>query len=361
MNRWILPLLPNRVRRSYTGGALLEFWEGKNRGRDGNQPEDWIASTVTAVNPGLPPVPGEGLATVQDNGLVRRLVNVFEEDPAHFLGEHHVSRLGTGLGFLLKLLDSSIRLHVQVHPTRQFARKHLHSPWGKLETYYILASRPGISPYIRLGFQHAPSSEEWKRIVLEQDTPAMDACFEPVPVKPGEVWVVPGGLPHAIGEGLLVVEIMEPSDLVVRCEFERGGIVLPPPARFMGRDPDFALQILDFTSLSVEQVTARYRVAPRTVLHQESHSLRQLIGKESTDCFESFLLSIRRPAVIPKENRVLVGLVLDGQGCVSAGGEELPVARGTRFVIAAAAEELSWKPGDSEIRALLCRPGSLVP
>ena len=40
---------------------------------------------------------------------------------------------------------------------------------------------------------------------------------------PGDVWIVPGGLPHAIGAGVLMVEVMEPSDWVVRCEFEREG------------------------------------------------------------------------------------------------------------------------------------------
>ena len=32
-----------------------------------------------------------------------------------------------------------------------------------------------------------------------------------------------------------MLEIMEPSDLVVRCEFEREGIVVPEDGRFMGQ------------------------------------------------------------------------------------------------------------------------------
>jgi len=34
---------------------------------------------------------------------------------------------------------------------------------------------------------------------------------------------IPGGILHAIGEGIFMVEIMEPSDLAVRFEFERAG------------------------------------------------------------------------------------------------------------------------------------------
>ena len=167
---------------------------------------------------------------------------------------------------------SSMRLHLQAHPTREFARQHLGQSWGKLEAYVILSTRPGCEPFIRLGFQHPPTPEEWQRIVIEQDIAAMDACFEPVPVRPGQVWFVPGGLPHAIGGGLTVLEIMEPSDLVVRCEFEREGIVVPPSARFMGREPADALRIFDFTpghwrrgarrSGSTQRYWARESVSP---------------------------------------------------------------------------------------------------
>ena len=61
----------------------------------------------------------------------------------------------------------------------------------------------------------------------KQDKARMDGCFEKIPVQVGEVWYIPGGMPHAIGEGITMLEIMEPSDLVVRCEFEREGIVVP--------------------------------------------------------------------------------------------------------------------------------------
>jgi mannose-6-phosphate isomerase len=39
--------------------------------------------------------------------------------------------------------------------------------------------------------------------------------------------MVPGGMPHAIGEGVFMIEVMEPTDFAVRIEFERGGYVLP--------------------------------------------------------------------------------------------------------------------------------------
>jgi mannose-6-phosphate isomerase len=260
---YLFELKPNRVRRNYRGGRELERLESVATPQDNERPEDWIASTVLAKNPGLDPIENEGLTYLQWRDCPPiSLKDCFRQFPNHMLGEVHLKRIGHELGFLTKLLDSAMRLHVQAHPTAQFAQLHLGSNHGKLESYVVLGVRDGQDAYLRLGFQKAVSAAEWKRIVLEQDIPAMDALFERVPVQEGEVWLVPPRLPHAIGEGLLVLEVMEPSDLVVRCEFEREGIVVPPPARFMGRDPDFALQIVDRHAYSVAQITRKCRIEP---------------------------------------------------------------------------------------------------
>jgi mannose-6-phosphate isomerase len=255
-------------------------------------------------------------------------------------------------------MDSAMRLHVQAHPTAAFARQHLDSRWGKLETYVVLGARPGQRPYIRLGFQRPPSPAELKRIVLEQDLAALDACFDPVPVAVGEVWVVPGGLAHAIGEGLLVMEVMEPTDLVVRCEFEREGIVVPREARFMGRDVDFALSIFDLTPLSVDEVRARCRVEPRVVRDEAGFREEQLIGAAQTECFRTFRRLIKEPVTVGGTGGVEVGVVAGGLGTVAAHGEEIALKKGSKFLIAAAAEGVRFNPVPGRpLTLLLCRPG----
>jgi mannose-6-phosphate isomerase len=274
-----------RVRRGYRGGALLEARAGR-ASVDGDRPEDWIASAVTAVNPGLPVENGEGLTplTPCDGGSATTLAALLADAPRELLGEAHLARHGANLGFLAKLLDAAMRLHVQAHPTREFARTRMGAPYGKLEAYVILAVRPGCEGWIRLGFQHSPGRERWREIVATQDVAAMDACFEQIPVVPGEVWLVPGGWPHAIGPGVLMLEVMEPSDLVVRCEFEREGIVVPPAGRFMGRDLEFSLDVFDYTQRSVAEVQAlgRLAAAPST---PNAGGRTTLIGPQHTSCF----------------------------------------------------------------------------
>jgi len=350
-------LPPNRVRRNYRGGALLDRLAGAPPGRDGDRPEDWIASTVEARNPGLPPLPGEGLSqVVAPDGAAASLAALLAAHPIHFLGERLAATLGPRLGFLAKLLDSAMRLHVQAHPTAAFAQARLDSRWGKLETYVILGVRPGQAGYIRLGFQRPPTPAEWRRIVLEQDIAAMDACFDKIPVAPGEVWVVPGGLPHAIGENLLVMEIMEPTDLVVRCEFEREGIVVPPEARFMGRDPDFALQIFDFTPLPAAAAAARCRVQPVVECETPARRTERLIGPEQTECFEVRRHRIRGAATLPPHDAPRVLCPVAGHGRVRAGGAEWPVAPGGHFLVAASAAIETEAAGDG-LEWIECRPG----
>jgi mannose-6-phosphate isomerase len=334
---------------------LLDQLEGAPTPQDGNQPEDWLASTLSAVNPGIPLIQNEGVTYTDGPGGRIPLQQLLNEAPAYYLGDQHAARSGAELGFLAKLLDSFTRLPIQAHPTAEFARTHLHSPWGKLEAYVIIGLRWPEKSYLYLGFQRPPSPEEWRRIVLEQDLAAMEACFDPIPVRVGDVWLVPGGLPHAIGEGLLMLEVMEPSDLVVRCEFERGGVVVPPEARFMQSPVDLALQIFDYTPLSVAQVISRYRIAPI----KNSECTELLIGPSQTHQFSISRMTIRNRETLPSHRGLRLGVVAHGRGMLTVENQTMDLKPGARFLLAAAAPDGQLlSAGDEPLQVLFCSPGT---
>lgn len=353
-----LEILATRVRRNYTGGALLDRWSGNASPTDGDQPEDWIASTVPAVNPGLPAVSQEGLTLVRAPGAeIQTLPTALAAEPDYYLGSTHRESRGLELGFLAKLLDSSMRLHVQAHPTATFAQRYLGSRYGKLETYVILSLREGITPTLRLGFQHAPSREEWKRIILEQDIPAMDACFTPIPLAVGEIWKVPGGMPHAIGEGVLMLEVMEPSDLVVRCEFERAGIVVPPQGRFMGRDLDFCLDIFDYRSYSTAEIQQQCRLTPLVLESTPASTLEQLVGPKDTSCFGIQRLRLHTTQILPRSGSITLALVTQGEGFLTYDGAQIPLRQATRFLLPAHGPAIFCTPAPgTTLEIILCRP-----
>jgi mannose-6-phosphate isomerase len=329
----LLEFQPNRVRRNYNGGAGIEKLRGTSSALDSDRPEEWIASLVEAKNPGLVPVVQEGLSICRVKGQDVLFRDVLQSDPTFYLGADFAPENGLDLGFLVKLLDSSMRLHVQAHPTAAFAQEHLNSRYGKLECYYILSVREGTQPYIRLGFQHSPGKSEWRRIIKEQDMTAMDACFERVPVAPGEVWYIPGGVPHAIGENILMVEIMEPSDLVVRCEFNREGLVVPPEARFMGKGLEYCLDIFDYSEQSVQQVTEKYRLAPVRIDSKPGAVSERLAE------FQTF--AIHRLTLQPNAHSTLAGggprvfLATKGEAIIRHGNQTSALQQGNGLFAAA--------------------------
>ena len=325
----ILRLPPNRVWRTYLGGRELDRLAGVPAA-DTHFPEDWIASTTRAINPAdatrhaqslLP----EGISPVLlgAESTPHNFAELLAGDPAHHLGAAHAARFGAVPQLLVKFLDPSIRLHFQVHPTAAFAQKFLNAPSGKTEAYHILAIRDDLPhpPYLYLGFQRPPTRAALRRMIETQDIASLEACFDKIPVNVGDTFIVPGGVPHALGPGLLLAEIMEPSDLVVRFEFERGGYTLPESARFMGRGLEFCLDVFDLSAWPVDRVVTEALCPPRRkrALGPDSYQ-DALIGTERTPCFRIRKSHLRGP-ITRHDHECFIGIVTAGSGSLTVGGE----------------------------------------
>lgn len=340
MRPQIFPLRANRVYRSYPGGRLLDEMASLENPRDTHFPEDWIGSTTRAINAGREAII-EGVSSFEIDGELRRCDELIAQSPAWFLGGDYVARFGARVAPLVKFLDSAVRLHFQCHPTVPFAQAHFGSNWGKTEAYHILQIRPdNPRPCIYLGFQKPPSREEMRRMVLEQDMGALEACFEPIPVGVGETYFVPGGIPHAIGPGILMVEVMEPTDFVARFEWEKAGVVLPESARFMGRDVEFGLDMLDFSALPVEQVRRQFQPLPQPI----DANRQLLLGEAHTSAFRIEKWTVRGE-MKAKLDSFAIGIVLRGE-CEVAGME---FEKYGRFFVPFEAREFLVQGRDAEL------------
>ena len=352
--RGLVRLPPNRVWRTYTGGRTLNRLSGSDASDD-HFPEDWIGSTTRAVNIGRESIP-EGISSVLVGERTYSLNELLAQDAAYFLGEDHVARFGASPQLLVKFLDSAIRLHFQVHPTAAFAQRYLGAPSGKTEAYHVLATRPEVAnPCIYLGFQRPPSRAALREMILQQDIGTIEACFDPIPVHPGDTFVVPGGVPHALGAGVFLVEIQEPSDLVVRFEFERAGVLLPEAARFMGRGLDFSLDIFDYSEWSAGRVAveAACPAKRRRALGPDSWQ-DDLVDSTRTSCF-----SVRRTRIggvaTKQEVGFHVGIVTSGAVVLSTGDQSYRFSQYEKFLVPAGLGPLRYAPeGTAEI--LECFP-----
>jgi mannose-6-phosphate isomerase len=238
-----LPL--NTPHRFYRGGERILAFRGLAvpDDFDGHRPEDWLASTTH-----LFAEDGGGVSRLTDGA---ELPDVLAADPEQWLGEGHVAAHGVAPGLLTKLLDSGERLPVHAHPDRAFATAHLDCDNGKTEAWIVLEAEPGATVW--LGFRDGLRPEQLAELVDAQDERLL-AALNPIEVHRGDAILVPAGQPHAIGEGVLVLELQEPTDLSVMLEHERFG--LGEAHAFLGLERRLALQSVDLGPLTPDAVQA---------------------------------------------------------------------------------------------------------
>ncbi|HEX7571958.1 MAG TPA: hypothetical protein VF514_02615, partial [Bacteroidota bacterium] len=251
-----IPLVSNRVWRMYRGGAMIGLLQGEAGAKDTEFPEDWVGSTVQARNPGSHYRPGEGLALIASgSGDPVTLKSVIETYPEEMLGPSHVREFGTNAALLVKILDSAVRLMIHAHPSKAFAAEHLGSCFGKTEAWFVLNTRPDVDdPCVLIAFREEVSRARYRAMLDVQDVASMIGVLHRVPVKAGDVVYVRAGLPHAIGGGVFMVELQEPTDYSIMLERSAPNYMFSSGESFIGLDESLALSAIDHRVYSMEDV-----------------------------------------------------------------------------------------------------------
>jgi mannose-6-phosphate isomerase len=266
-------------------------------------PEDWLASTTTMF--------GEdraGLSTLPDGRLLR---DTIAADPERWLGP---GRAETRL--LVKLLDAGQRLPVHAHPDAAFAREHLGLACGKAEAWLVLEPGP-----LWVGFR-----EEDELSTLD-DAAMLKRMHEIHPAR-GEWVYVPAGVPHAIGEGVFILEVQEPCDASVLLEWSF--LDLTREQAMLGLPLGTALGSVNANAAD----PAPWRNIGRT--------------PSAADAF--FRAEVMEPGGFERGYAVVVGL--DGSGRLSTEGGDVELGAGDVVVVPFAAGE-----GETTgVTTVVCRP-----
>jgi mannose-6-phosphate isomerase len=326
-------LPPNVIEHWYAGGPALAAWRGLPPVGE-RSPEEWIGATVARFGE-----PDHGPAHLADG---TRLLDAVRADPIGWLGRDDGAPGDTGV--LVKLLDAGQRLPVHVHPTRDYAYTHLGCAYGKTEAWYVLEAVPDAAVWV--GWRDGVDQRRIRALVDSQDAETMLALMHRIPVRPGDGVLIPGGTPHAIGAGILLVEAQEPTDQSIL--LERTNTAASDAEVFLGLDRDVALSVVDTAALVDPGRLIRH--APAVAAE-----LAAVLPAEAASYFRMELLT----AGVDVPAGFAVAVVLAGAGVLaSSHGAPLDVAAGQTLVVPSACGD--WHvEGDAHL--LVCRPGTTWP
>lgn len=115
------------------------------------------------------------------------------------------------LSYLVKLIDTSDELSVQVHPGDEYAKEH-ENALGKSECWLILAAEEHAGIY--LGLKNGVTKEAFLKGL--EDKKEMNEFLNFYEVAPGDFFYVPAGSIHAIGKGITLLEVQQNSGITYR-------------------------------------------------------------------------------------------------------------------------------------------------
>jgi mannose-6-phosphate isomerase len=138
----------------------------------------------------------------------RTLRDLIVEAPEAILGG---SALGaTRFPLLIKNLDVAGMLSVQVHPPDSRADLIPPGDTGKTEAWVVLEADPGARIYA--GLTPGTTLADLKALTLA----SVETHLARLAPEPGQTVLIEAGVVHAIGDGLLVLEVQQNSDVTFR-------------------------------------------------------------------------------------------------------------------------------------------------
>ena len=231
------------------------------------------------------------------------------------------------------------------HPDDAFAAEHLGARYGKSEAWLVLSAEGGARA--RVGFREDVDEQTLRDWFEQQDVDAMLAALNDVEAAPGDCIYVPAGIPHAIDEGIFMIEVQEPSDLGVMLEWR--GFGFDPDAATIGLGPDVALRS------ARREAVSRGELADWTRRSGEAPQLRDgaaaVVPPDAERFFRAEWLRPDPGTTLEPAWSVLVAVA--GAGRLSTEGGELDVAAGDTVLVpyAAGTGELL-----GEVEAVRCLP-----
>lgn len=243
------------------------------------------------------------------------LLETWKEYPAIF-GKKQVKK---DFPLLVKILDATDDLSVQVHPNDDQAREMENEAYGKTECWYVLDCEDDSE--IIYGHEAASIEEVQQRI----DKGKWDELLTRVNVKKGDFFYVPSGMIHAIGKGIVILEIQQSSDITYRLyDYDR----LDDEGNYRKLHLESAIQVINLFDMS--------QTAQELEKQIDDLVMRQLIKKKY---FTVYHWQLNGKVATPLTKDYLLVNVIDGNGLIKVGDQEFHIKKGDNFIVPATIKE----------------------
>lgn len=139
------------------------------------------------------------------------LLSTLEEGESIANGRPLSETLGGKLPFVVKIIDAQNNLSIQVHPNNEWALK-LEGSLGKTECWLVLDAKPGAGVF--LGLRDGVTGASFADAVFAGLE--VENLVQFFPVQRGDFITVPAGTIHAIGAGVVLLEVQQASGITYR-------------------------------------------------------------------------------------------------------------------------------------------------
>ena len=152
---------------------------------------------------------GETAITIPGNLVFKSLAELYKADGSKEIFGTNCMKYDE-FPLLIKWIDASDKLSVQVHPDDNYAKENYDS-FGKTEAWYIVSAKPDAK--IVYGLKPGTTKDDFEKAITEN---RIEDNLKIVPVKEGDIFYIPSGMVHALLEGVVVCEVQQSSDITFR-------------------------------------------------------------------------------------------------------------------------------------------------
>lgn len=227
---------------------------------------------------------------------------------------------------LIKFLDATDRLSLQVHPNDDQARARMRHAQGKTEAWVVIDALPGsrIFAGLKAGVDRA-------QLASALEAGDVESCLHSFAARRGDCVYLPAGTVHAIGEGILLAEIQQTSDITYRL-FDWGRTGADGKPRELHIVP--GLECTDFARGPVNPaMPLQISVAP--------FGIEELVR---CDYFVLRRHTLSQRCILEREDRFHILMILAGEGTLISGADRIALSCGQTVLVPAVSPQLEIAP-----------------